>query len=173
MCCSVFQYELHFWKWIFQFLVASKGPQLFCPALVWMNVNWITTISLLQWKLLTQFLLMMEINCFMVYFNFTLQCQHFDIFLFYQWNILVSGTVFLVTGVDISVKTYEVGRPLYFLKVFKKITSHISNRSSDQRKILDLRFGGRNQHVCQILLNSERVRFRIVFFWVIWHGMAV
>jgi len=29
---------------------------------------------------------------------------------------------------------------------------------------LELRFGGRNQHVCQISLNSERVGFRIVFF---------
>jgi len=47
----------------------------------------------------------METNGFdMVYFNFTLQCQHFDIFLFYQWNILLRGMVFLVTGVDISVK---------------------------------------------------------------------
>jgi len=46
-----------------------------------------------------------------VYLNFISQCQHFDIniadiviFLSYQWNVLLSG-VFLVTGVDISVKT--------------------------------------------------------------------
>jgi len=61
---------------------------------------------------------------------------------------------------------FAVGRPLYFLKIFKKLTSHmyLGNRSSDHWKILDWRFGGWNQHVCQISLNSERVGFRIVFF---------
>jgi len=49
---------------------------------------------------------MMETNSFgMVYFNLTLQCQQFDIYLSYQWNVQLSGMTFLVTGVDISVKT--------------------------------------------------------------------
>jgi len=67
------------WRWTFQFLLATKDLQLFCTLLLWMNVKWITTISLLQQKL-KQFLLMMETNCFnMVYLNFILQCQHFHL----------------------------------------------------------------------------------------------
>jgi len=70
------------WRWIFQFFIATNNPNLFCTLLVWINVKWITTISLLQRKLCKQFLLMMEANhCNMVYLNFTLQCQHVDIFL--------------------------------------------------------------------------------------------
>jgi len=78
----------YIWRWIFQFLIATKDPQLFCPFLVWMNIKWITTISLLQWKRLKQFFLMRETHGLdMVYLHFTLQCQHFDIFLSHQWNI--------------------------------------------------------------------------------------
>jgi len=71
-------------------------------------------------------------------------------------------------------KGFEVGRPppLFSLNFQKINPSYVRNRSSDQRKILDLRLGGQNQHVCQISLNSERVGFRIVFFWMIWHGMT-
>jgi len=42
-------------------------------------------------------------------------------------------------------------------------TLFLRNRLSNQQKILDLRLGGQNQHVCRISLNSERVGFRIVF----------
>ena len=42
----------------------------------------------------------------MVYLNFTLQCQHFDIFLSLTNEILCLEVGFLlVTGVDINVKT--------------------------------------------------------------------
>jgi len=59
----------------------------------------------------------------------------------------------------------EVGRPPLFSLNFQKINPpYLGNRSSDQRKILDLRFGGQNQRVCQTSLNSERVGFRIDFF---------
>ena len=34
-------------------------------------------------------------NIATVYLNFTLQCQHFDVFLSYQWNVLLSGMFFL------------------------------------------------------------------------------
>jgi len=38
---------------------------------------------------------MMETNGLdMVYLDFTLQYQHFDIFLSYQWNVLFSGMFF-------------------------------------------------------------------------------
>jgi len=38
---------------------------------------------------------MMETNSLdMVYLKFTLQCQHFDIFLSYQWNVLAGGLFF-------------------------------------------------------------------------------
>jgi len=91
----VFFTRNYIWIWIFQFLIATKDPQVFCPLLVWMNIKWITTVSLLQWKLLKQFFLMMETNgSDMVFLNFTLQCQHFDIFLSYQWNILLSAMFF-------------------------------------------------------------------------------
>ena len=59
--------------------------------------------------------------------------------------------------------------PPLFSPNFQKIkTLYLGNRSSDQRKILGLRFGGQSQHVCQISLKSERVGFRIVFLfgWV-------
>jgi len=60
---------------------------------------------------------------------------------------------------------FEVGCPPLFSINFQKINPpYLANRSSDQQKILDLRFGGQNQHVCQISLNSEGVGFRIVFF---------
>jgi len=92
---AVFFTRNYIWRWIFQFLIATKDPQLCCPLLVWMNIKCITVISLLQWKLLRQFFLMMETNDLdMVYLNFTLQCQHFDIFLCYQWNILLNGMLF-------------------------------------------------------------------------------
>ena len=69
---------------------------------------------------------------------------------------------------------FEVGHPPLFSLNFQKSTlPYLGNRSPNQRKILDLMFGGRNQHVCQISLHSERVGFRIVFFWVIWHGMTL
>jgi len=108
-CAAVFFTRNYIWRLIFQFLVATKTQdlQLFFLLLAWMNVQRYTTISLLQWKLFKQFLLMLGTNCFgMVYFNFNLQCQHFDIFLFYQWNILLVLCFFLVTRVDISVKSY-------------------------------------------------------------------
>jgi len=94
-CAAVFFTRNYIWRWIFQFLIATKDPQLFCPLLVSMHIKWITTISLLQWKLLKEFFLMMETNGLdMMYLNFTLQYQHFDIFLSYQCNILLSGIFF-------------------------------------------------------------------------------
>ena len=55
---------------------------------------------------------------------------------------------------------FEVGRPPLFSLNFQKINPpYLGNQSSNWRKILDLRFGGQNQHVSQISLNSERVGF--------------
>ena len=69
---------------------------------------------------------------------------------------------------------FEIGHPPLFSLNFQKITPpYLGNRSSNQRQILDLMFGGWNQHVCQISLHYERVGFRIVFFWVIWHGTTL
>ena len=57
---------------------------------------------------------------------------------------------------------FEVGHPPLFSLNFQKINPpYLGNQSSDQLKILDLRFECQNQHVCQISLNSERVGFRI------------
>jgi len=66
---------------------------------------------------------------------------------------------------------FEVRRPPIFSLNFQKINPpYLGNRLSDQRKILDLSFGGQNQHVCQISLNSERVGFA---HWVTSHGMTL
>jgi len=82
-CAALFFFSRNYiWRWIFKFFIATEDLKLFCPLLIWINVKWITTISLLQRKLCKQFLLMMETNHFnMVYLNFTLQRQHFDTFL--------------------------------------------------------------------------------------------
>jgi len=96
----------YIWRWIFQFLIATKVLKLFCPLFVWINIKWITTISSLQWKFLKQFLLMMETDCFdMVY-----------LILLSNADILISSCLtseilcfvacfFLVTRVDINAKT--------------------------------------------------------------------
>ena len=53
---------------------------------------------------------------------------------------------------------FEVGCPPLFSLNFQKInTPYLGNQSSDQQKILNLRFGGQNQHVCQISLKPWRL----------------
>jgi len=96
----------YIWRWIFQFFITTKAPKLFCLLVVWINVQWITAISLLQRKLRKQFLLMMETNHFhMVYLNLTLQCQHFHLPLINNELFCLEVCFLLVTRVDISVKT--------------------------------------------------------------------
>jgi len=59
---------------------------------------------------------------------------------------------------------FKIGHTPSFSLNFQIInSSYLRNRSSDQRKSLDLRFGGQNQHVCQISLNSERVGLKLPF----------
>jgi len=71
-----------------------------------MNIKWITQISLLQQKLLQQLLLMIKTNCIDIVYLILLR----------NVNILIPSSLtskifclvicfFLVTGVDISVKT--------------------------------------------------------------------
>ena len=107
MCCSVFFTRNYIWRWIFQFFIATKDPQLFCPLLLWINVELITIISLLQWKLPMQLLLMMKTNRFnTVYSNFTLQCQHLNHNSENSEIFWLEVCFFLVTGVDINVKLH-------------------------------------------------------------------
>jgi len=53
----------------------------------------------------------------------------------------------------------KLGAPFIFSKFSKSNHPYLGNRSSDQQKNLDLRFGGQNQHARQSSLNSERVGF--------------
>ena len=46
---------------------------------------------------------------------------------------------------------FDVGGPPLFSLNFQKINPpYLGNRSSDQQKTFVLRFGGQNQHACQI-----------------------
>jgi len=74
---------------------------------------------------------------------------------------LIKDTSLLQIGPLVqNIWCFEIGRTPLFSLNFQIINSScLRNQSSDQRKSLDLRFGGQNHHVRQISLNSERVGF--------------
>jgi len=71
-------------------------------------------------------------------------------------------------------KVFESWAPPLFSQNFQKINPpYLGNWSSDHWRISDLRFGGWNQHVCQISLNSERVEFSSLGDLLTWNDIMV
>ena len=61
---------------------------------------------------------MMETNRVdMGYFNFTFPCQLFDVFVSYQWNVRLSGVVFLVARVDKTLATLCTRKNIKYLNI--------------------------------------------------------